>query len=61
VADDAPALAYPKVPSRVVPFLDLLYRESTNETHKKRPAFRIPPVHNVLRLLRHLPALRHCD
>jgi hypothetical protein len=53
--DEVPALAYPKVPSRVVPFLDLLYRESTTWKHKKRPAFRFPPVHNVLRHLNEHP------
>ena len=44
VEDEVPALAYPKVPSRVVPFLNLRYRES--------PEFRFSPVHNVVT---HLP------
>jgi hypothetical protein len=51
VEDEVPTLAYPKVPSRVVPFPNLLNRESPYETRKKSPAFRFPPVHNVLRNL----------
>ena len=52
---EVPALAYPKVPSRVVPFLNLLNRESPYETRKKVRRSSSNPVHNVLR---HLPLIQ---
>jgi predicted Fe-S protein YdhL (DUF1289 family) len=42
VKDEVPALVYSKVPSRVVPFLNLLYRESQYETRKKKTGVPFP-------------------
>jgi hypothetical protein len=42
VEDEVPALAYPKVPSRVVPFLNLRYREVMKRAKKARSSASLP-------------------